>query len=117
MIISKDMVRIKLFLPITILFIGLSACMDEDPSPDVISNQEGIIKYNDDLESLIIVVSTSGTYDSQDIYIPNTDLSSFQEGQSVIFSGNITPYNTQGLKVFVGQEFYHISLSDIKVAD
>tara|TARA_Y100001972_G_C7662835_1_gene334568 strand:+ start:1157 stop:1432 length:276 start_codon:yes stop_codon:yes gene_type:complete len=91
--------------------------MDEDPSPDVISNQEGIIKYNDDLESLIIVVSTSGTYDSQDIYIPNTDLSSFQEGQSVIFSGNITPYNTQGLKVFVGQEFYHISLSDIKVAD
>ena len=107
--------RILSHFLILILSICAIACSDEQPSPNVLLNQEGSIYYHDELESLIIVVSIPGSYDSQDIYIPNTDLNGFQEGQSVIFSGNISSYNSQALKVFVGQQFYHISLSEIKL--
>ena len=105
----------KLYLFIPFVLISLLACKEEEASPDTVLNQEGIIKYNDDLESLIIAVSISGTYDSQTIYIPKTELNGFDEGDIVLFSGEITSYDAQNLKVFVGQEFYLISLSDIKV--
>lgn len=93
------------------------ACTEEPLSPEVVTNEEGRILYNDELETIIIAVSISGTYDSQNIYIPKTDLNGFNEGDLVLFSGEITRYDSRSLKVFVGQEFYHVSLSDIKVAD
>ncbi|MEQ9219772.1 MAG: hypothetical protein RLO17_17090 [Cyclobacteriaceae bacterium] len=111
------MVRNKLFIIISFALISLFACKVEEASPDIVSNQECIIKYNNDLELLVISVSSSGSYDSQNIYIPKTDLNGFNEGDLVLFSGEITRYDSRSLKVFVGHEFYHISLSDIKVAD
>ncbi len=101
-----------IILMLLILCIG---CKDEDIKTNIY-HTEGVIHYRTDIEKFIIAVTIEGTIDSQNVYIPTSDISGFTDGQTVLFSGEVSSYN-EDIGFFVGQEYYYINLTNIKVLE
>lgn len=79
------------------------------------SNQIGFVAYSEHESKWLIIVSQTGTYDSQDLGIVCNDLpENFQQiGMKVLFSGEYKEYDKDPNGPLPGQTYYYLFISNI----
>lgn len=80
-----------------------------------ITNQEGIIWFNNSQKNYAVYVGVTGSYDSQLVGIVCNLPKEYEvEGLEIIFSGSYYDYDKIVSDLIPGQKYYYLDLCEIK---
>ena len=91
-------------------------CFSSELNPvKKITNQDGIIWFNNSQKNYAVYVGVSGSYDSQLVGIVCNLPKDFEmEGLEIIFSGFYYDYDKIVSDIILGQKYYYLELCEIK---